>query len=95
MSIALLVEHSRSSYVYFEDIQTAIQGFFTEAPEGNWYALAIFSKDMEIHVDFTKLAGRITEAFSDLGTPIWDEIDTHDAVYEVLDVLGNCQGVVC
>src|SRR5207249_11902993 len=89
VSVALLVEYSQSSYLYFEDIQTAVQAFVKEAPEGNWYALATFSKDMEIHVDFTRLGGRITEAFSDLGQPIWNEINTHDAVYEVLDALGR------
>jgi hypothetical protein len=92
ISVALLVEYSQSSYVYFEDIQTATLSFMKEAPEGNWYALATFSKDIEIHVDFTKLGGRITEAFSDLGTPIWSEINTHDAVYELLDVLGRLPG---
>jgi VWFA-related protein len=92
VSVALLVEYSQGSRLYFGDIQTAVQGFVNEAPEGNWYALATFSKDMEIQVDFTKLGGRITEAFLDLGQPMWNEINTHDAVYEVLDVLGRLPG---
>jgi Ca-activated chloride channel homolog len=92
VSVALLVEYSQGSRLYFGDIQTAVHGFVKEAPEGNWYALATFSKDTEVHVDFTKLGGRLLEAFSDLGQPMWNEVNTHDAVYEVLDVLGRLPG---
>ena len=92
VSIALLLEYSRSSYVYFGDIQEAIRGFTNELPEGNWYALSTFSKDMEVKVDFTNLTGRIAEGFADLGPPLWDEVNTYDAVYEALDALGRIPG---
>lgn len=92
ISIALLVEYSRNSSLYFDDIQAAVQGFVKEAPEGNWYALATFSKDMEIQADFTKLAGRITEGFAEPGGPLWNEVNTFDAVYEMLDTLGRLPG---
>jgi Ca-activated chloride channel family protein len=92
ISIALLVEYSQSSSLYFDDIQAAVQWFVKEAPEGNWYALATFSKDMEIQVDFTKLVGRITEAFFEPGGPLWNEVNTFDAVDEMLDTLGRLPG---
>lgn len=91
-SIALLAEYSRSSSLYFEDIQSAIQGFLEEVPEGNWYAFASFSSRTEINVDFTKLSGRIGEAFSDLGQPMSSEVNTYDAVYELLDAMSRLPG---
>ena len=92
VSIVLLLEYSRSSYFYFADIQEAVRGFTEELPEGNWYALSTFSKDMEVKVDFTKLGGRIVEGFGDLGSPLWSEVNTYDAVYEALDALGRLPG---
>lgn len=91
-SVAVLAEYSQSSYLYFGDIQAAIQGFLREVPEGNWYAFASFSSRTEVHVDFTKLSGRIGEAFSDLGQPISSEINTYDAVYQLLDAMGRLPG---
>jgi Ca-activated chloride channel homolog len=91
-SIALLAEYSQSSSLYFGDIQSAIQGFLREVPEGNWYAFATFSSRTEVNVDFTKLSGRIGEAFSDLGQPMSSEINTYDAVFELLDAMGRLPG---
>ena len=91
-SIALLAEYSQGSYLYFGDIQAAIQGFLREVPEGNWYAFASFSSRTEVHVDFTKLSGRIGEAFSDLGQPLSSEVNTYDAVYELLDTMDRLPG---
>lgn len=92
VSIALLAEYSQGSYLYFGDIQAAVQGFLQEVPEGNWYAFASFSSRTEINVDFTKLTGRIGEAFSDLGQPMSSEVNTYDAVYELLDAMGRLPG---
>lgn len=35
-SIALLVEYSRGSWLYLDDIARAMQGFTDHAPEGHW-----------------------------------------------------------
>ncbi len=91
-SIALLVEYSRASWPYFNDILRSIEGFFEEAPEGHWYALATFSNDLNVRVDFTKLRGRISQAFTDLPPPMWSEINTYDAVYEMLDRMSRLKG---
>ena len=91
-SVALLVEHSRSSEYLYEDIAGVMQGFLQHAPEGHWYAFATYSHELEIHVDFTKQIGKINEAYSQLGPPTWNEIDTHDAVYEMLDKLDRLPG---
>lgn len=91
-TIALLVEHSQSSWPYLNDIAQAMQGFFREAPEGHWYALATFSNRLKVEVDFTKMRGRILEAFSELGQPLWDAINTYDAVWEMLDRMGRLPG---
>ncbi|HXG34992.1 MAG TPA: VWA domain-containing protein [Bryobacteraceae bacterium] len=91
-TIALLVEHSQASWPYLNDIAQSIEGFFREAPEGNWYALATFSNQLKVEVDFTKMRGRILEAFSELGQPLWDAINTYDAVWEMLDKMGRLPG---
>jgi VWFA-related protein len=91
-SIAVLVEYSRSSGYYTEDIDQAMAGLLKHAPEGHWYALASFSHDLEVNTDFTKQIGRLTEAYSQLGLPNWNEIDTYDAVYDMLDKLGRLPG---
>ena len=91
-SIALLVEYSISSGYFLDDLNTAMQGFLKHAPEGHWYALATFSHELEIHADFTKQAGEVTGAYSELGQPTWGEIDTYDAVYEMLDKMGKLPG---
>ena len=91
-SIALLVEYSRSSGYFLEDIDAAMGGLLKHAQEGHWYALATFSHELEIHTDFTKQIGRLTEAYSSLGMPMWSEIDTYEAVYEMLDKMGRLPG---
>jgi VWFA-related protein len=92
VSIALLVEYSASSYAYFNDIVASVGGFLKAAPEGDWVALATFSKDFEVRVDFTKNRGEIGDSFSGLGRPTWNEINTYDAVYEMLDRVGRSPG---
>ncbi|MCI0421300.1 MAG: VWA domain-containing protein [Acidobacteria bacterium] len=91
-SIVLLVEYSQSSWLYLEDIRRALQGFLSHAPEGHWYALATFAHELSYDVDFTKQKGKLTAAFSDLGQPMWNEIDTYDAVYQILDRMERLKG---
>lgn len=91
-SIALLVEYSNSSGYFAADLNAALQGFLKHAPEGHWYALATFSHDLEIHTDFTQQIGEMAAAYSQLGLPAWREIDTYDAVYEMLDKMGRLPG---
>lgn len=91
-SIALLVEYSRSSGYYIEDIDAAMSGLLKHAPEGHWYALATFSHDLKVETDFTKQIGKLTEAYAQLGLPNWTEIDTYDAVYDMLDKMGRLPG---
>jgi VWFA-related protein len=91
-SIALLVEYSRSSGYFIEDIDAAMRGWRKHAQEGHWYALATFSQDLEIHIDFTPQIGRITEGYSQLGMPMRTEINTYEAVFEMLDKMGRLPG---
>jgi VWFA-related protein len=91
-SVALLVEYSASSGYFLDDLNASMQGFLKHAPEGHWYALATFSHELEIHTDFTKQIGEITAAYSQLGWPTWNEIDTYDAVYDMLDKMSRLPG---
>lgn len=91
-SIALLVEYSRSSWLYLRDIVSAMQGFVSAAPEGNWYALATFAHELNIAVDFTKQRGEVSQAFSSLTPPLWNEVDTYDAVYNMLNIMDRLPG---
>src|SRR5262249_11798922 len=84
-SIVLLVEHSRSSSSYWNDIHSTLHGFINHATEGHCYALATFTGEMELKVDFTEERGEISDALSRLSLPLFNEGNTYDAVYEVLD----------
>ncbi len=90
--VALLVEHSRGSWIYWNDIQSAMLGFMHEFPEGPWYALATFDNTLKVHVDFTKRHGRILQSFQDLGQPFRDDVNTYDAVVEMLDKMDRLPG---
>lgn len=92
VTVALLIEYSSSSWLYFNDISSAVRGFFAEAPEGNWYALATFANSMKVEVDFTKQKGKILSGFSDLSPPFWNEVNTYDALVEMLDKLDRLPG---
>jgi VWFA-related protein len=91
-SIALLVEYSNSTGYYMDDIDLAINGFMKYAPEGHWYALASYSQGLTINQDFTNLTGAISSAYSTLGPPMWNEINTYDAIFEMLDKMGRLPG---
>jgi VWFA-related protein len=92
VSVALLVEYSQQSWRYLTDIQYAMDGFAEHAPEGNWYALVTFDHDLNVAVDFTKEKGRIASAFSALGQPMWNEIDTYDAICDTVDKMARLPG---
>lgn len=87
MAVTLLVEHSRASWTYQSDLEAAVQAFLDAAPEGHWYSLATFSHDLHVEVDFTRQKGELRAAYAGLGAPMWDEINTYDAVYEILEKL--------
>lgn len=92
-TVALLVENSQNSWnLFYNDIQYAVQGFLDAAPEGYWYALATYSHGLEVNVDFTKLKGKIRTAFADLAPPTWNEVDTYDAIYDMLDKMERLPG---
>ncbi|MDE3197290.1 MAG: hypothetical protein KGN84_13150 [Acidobacteriota bacterium] len=91
-SIALLIEFSRSSGYYFDDFNAAMNGFMKHAPEGHWYALATYSMSLTIDADFTQSTGEIAAAYAQLGMPTWNEINTYDAIYEMLDKMGRLPG---
>lgn len=92
VSIALLVEYSRSSGLYFNDIVASLKGFMAVAPKDDWIAAATFSRDLEIRVDFTKQRHEVEDAFGGLGPPKSSEIDTYDAVYQMLEKMGELKG---
>lgn len=91
-AVALLVEYSRGSWFYVRDIVNAMQGFVNAAPEGNWYALATFAHELNIAQDFTKQRGKISQAFSTLSAPNWNDVDTYDAIYQMLDRMDRMRG---
>jgi VWFA-related protein len=90
--VTLLVEYSQASGLYLSDMDAALRGFMDAAPEGNWYSLATFSQELQIHVDFTKQKGEILAAYGGLGQPFWGEVNTYDAVFETLDKLAMLPG---
>jgi VWFA-related protein len=91
-SVVLLVEYSQRSWLYMDDIRSAIEGFLEHAPEGNWYALVTFDRNTNIVVDFTKQKSRIASAFFDLPEPQWDDISTYEALSNILDTMSRLSG---
>jgi len=91
-SIAFLVEYSASSSYFLDDIAYALEGFKEHGIEGHWYALATYANQLEVQTDFTKQTGEVTQAYSSLGPATWNEINTYDAVYEMLDKMGRLPG---
>jgi VWFA-related protein len=91
-SIAFLVEHSATSIAFLDDIAYALEGFKEHGIEGHWYALATFANQLEVHTDFTKQIGEINQAYTSLGPASWNEINTYDAVYDMLDKMGRLPG---
>ena len=91
-SIAFLVEYANSTGYYLDDMDAAIEGFTRYAPEGHWYGLATYSQSLTINQDFTNLAGEVTNAYGSLGPPGWSEINTYDAIFEMLDKMGRLPG---
>lgn len=54
--------------------------------------MATYANTPEIHTDFTKQRGEIIQTFAGLGPPILNEINTYDAIYDMLDKLGRLPG---
>ncbi len=90
--VTLLVEYSQASGLYLSDIDAALREFMEAASEGHWYSLATFSQELQIHVDFTKQKGEILAAYGGLGQPFWGEVNTFDAVFDMLDKLALLPG---
>jgi VWFA-related protein len=90
--VTLLVEYSQASGLYLNDIETALRQFMDAAPDGNWYSLATFSQELQIHVDFTKMKGEILGSYGGLGQPFWGEVNTYDAVFDMLEKLDLLPG---
>ena len=90
--VSLLAEYSQISGLYLSDIEQALQGFIAVAPDGDWYSLATYSHGLTIHQDFTRQKAKILAAYAELGQPTWSEVDTYDAVYEMLEKLDLMPG---
>src|SRR5438093_2907968 len=91
-SIALLLEYGPNYGLFHSDLDALMQGFMDKAPDGNWYGLATFSHDLAVDVDFTKERARLSQAYAQLGPPGWNESDTFDAVYSMLDKMSRLPG---
>ncbi len=92
VTIALLLEYSENSWMYYDDIDEAISGFLNDAPKGNWYALASFAHSLHIDADFTQNIGKLQTAFQEMPQPMWSEVNTDDAVYQMLDKMSLLHG---
>src|ERR1041385_1355461 len=90
--IALLLEYGSNYIMFHEDLDAVMQAFVDKAPDENWYSLATFSHGLTVNVDFTKEKGRLTQAYSQLGPPEWNETDTYDAVFSMLDKMSRLPG---
>jgi VWFA-related protein len=83
--VTVAAEYSQASGLYLNDIVTAVRELMDAAPEGNWYSLATYSQELQIVKDFTRMKGEILASFDEIGQPFWGEVNTYDAVYELLE----------
>jgi VWFA-related protein len=90
--IVFVIENSDNSYWYRGEISAAMQEFAENAPEGNWYALMTFARDVHVAADFTRIKEKITSAFDSMGQSGWSDISTYDAAYTVLNDLERIPG---
>jgi VWFA-related protein len=90
--IALLVEYTRATQSYREELFSAMRGFEKAAPPGHWYALASYGTQLTIANDFTKRRGEVVQAFLSLQFPERHEIGTYDAIYTMIDNLSWMSG---
>lgn len=91
-SVVFLVEFSRSSGYYFEDMDAAVRSVLKHAIDGHYYALATFARTVSVAADFTSRPGEIVNAWSSLLPPLSNEVNTYDAIYEMLDKMGRMSG---
>ena len=91
-SLVLLMEYSRQSGMFLEEMRNAIDGFLEHAPEGNWYALVTFDRTSNIVVDFTKEKGQIRAALYNLPEPMWNEINSYDAISNIIERMARVSG---
>lgn len=87
-----VIENSDSSYWYRSEIEAAMQEFTETAPQGNWYALVTFARDVDVTADFTRIKEKITSAFDSMGQSGRNDISTFDAAYTVLNDLERIPG---
>jgi VWFA-related protein len=83
--MTVAAEYSQASGLYLNDIVTAVRELMDAAPEGNWYSLATYSQELQIVKDFTRMKGEILASFQEIGQPFWGEVNTYDAVSELLE----------
>jgi len=55
-------------------------------------SLYALTADLRVNVDFTKEKARLTQAYAQLGPPTWNETDTYDAVFSMLDKTSRLPG---
>jgi len=63
------------------------------APEGNERSQATSSHGLEVRSDFTKQIGKFIEAYRQGGKPVWNDVDTHAALCEMLDKVSKLPGI--
>ncbi len=91
-SIALALEYSTASGRQFQELNPPIRAFLERAPEDDSYALAVYSRSLMVAFEFTRRANVLREVYTALGSPLWSEINTYDAVYGMLERLGRIPG---
>ena len=90
--MVFVIENSSSAEYYRTEIAAAMQEFEETAPEGHWYALVSFARDVEVVADFTRRKENIASAFDSMGQSGWQDISTFDAVYNVVGKLRRIRG---
>lgn len=90
--IGLLLEQGGDYGLLRADIDEVMRGFAENASKGNSYALAVFSHDLSMKVDFTREKEKISRTYAELNRPATNESNILDAVFEMLDKMAHLPG---
>jgi VWFA-related protein len=94
ITVVMLVEFSRLTEIFLDDVYHAIYGFAHTLRPGDWTAVVGYDMHTTIFSDFTQSRQEVYSALRRFTVPSWSEINLHDAVIEIIDRTQELEGKV-
>lgn len=84
-SVVLLVENSRASWTYLNEVNSAMRGFMKSAPSHHDYALVSYGRDTRVEATLSPDANQVAAAFAGRKASAKSYVSTNDAIVRVID----------